>query len=168
MKTIDWLKNEIIGNGLLCAEYAEKVRNAKSKKQLFDICADANGISFIPEMADKGRVLAYETVWEDFGRYINGKYKPVFSTPLGGEYTSAIYCQANDVKDIVVDTTLACFLSCINDVWIQQFNVARIVVDENCFLKLHCPANSKCVVEIYGKGEVEVVEGAERVKIRRK
>jgi hypothetical protein len=53
-------------------------------------------------------------------------------------------------------------------VWIQQFNVARIVVDENCFLKLHCPANSKCVVEIYGKGEVEVVEGAERVKIRRK
>jgi hypothetical protein len=168
MKTLDWIRNEIIGNGLLCAEYAEKVRNAKSKKQLFDICADANGASFLPEMRAKGYPLPYEVVWDEFGRYINGNYKPVFSTPLGGEYTSAIYCQANDVKDIVVDTTLACFLSCMNEVWIQQFNVARIVVDENCFLKLHCPANSKCVVEIYGGGEVAVVEGEERVKIRRK
>ena len=48
MKTLDWLNNEIIGNGLLCAEYTERVRNAKSKKQLFDVCADANGVSFIP------------------------------------------------------------------------------------------------------------------------
>lgn len=168
MKTLNWLKNEIMANGLLCSEYAERVRHAKSKKQLFDICADANGVSFLPEMEDKGFPLPYETVWEDFGRYINGKYKPAFSAPLGGEYTSAIYCQAHDVKDIVVDTTLACFLSCINEVWIQQFNVARIVVDTKCFLKLHCPANSKCVVEIYGDGEVEVVEGEERVKIRRK
>ena len=168
MKTTDWLKNEIMANGLLCSEYAERVRNAKSKKQLFDACADANGVSFLAEMREKGHPLAYEIIWEDFSRYINGKYKPSFSTPLGGEYTSAIYCQANDVKDIVVDTTLACFLSCINEVWIQQFNVARIVVDSNCFLKVHCPHNSKAVIEVYGEGEVEIVEGLDRVKIKRR
>lgn len=165
---MDWLKNEIMANGLLCSEYAERVRNAKSKKQLFDACADANGVSFLAEMREKGHPLAYETIGEDFSRYINGKYKPSFSTPLGGEYTSAIYCQANDVKDIVVDTTLACFLSCINEVWIQQFNVARIVVDSNCFLKVHCPHNSKAVIEVYGEGEVEIVEGLDRVKIKRR
>ena len=168
MKTLNWLKNEIMANGLLCSEYAERVRHAKSKKQLFDICADANGISFLPEMEDKGIPLSYETVWEDFGRYINGKYKPAFSAPLGGEYTSAIYCQANDVKDIVVDTTLACFLSCINKVYIQPFNVTRLVVDQNSAIKVYCPQNSKAVIEVYGDGEVEVAEGADRVRIKRK
>lgn len=169
MKTLDWLKNEIIGNGLLCDDYAEKVRKAKSKKQLFEICCDANGVNFLTEMASKKHPLPYEAVWEDFGRYINGRYKPEFESPLSdGTYTGAIYCQHHDVKDIVVDTTVACFLGCINEVWIQQFNIARIVVDGASFLKLHCPQNARCVVEVYGEGEVNVVEGEDRVRIKKK
>ena len=53
-----------MANGLLCEEYAERVRNAKSKKQLFDICADANGVSFLAEMRQKEHPLAYETIWD--------------------------------------------------------------------------------------------------------
>lgn len=167
MKVLDYISN-IEASGLLCEEYAERVRNAKSKKRLFDLVCDANGVSWLPEMRAKGFPLEYQTIHEEFGRYINGKCKPEYESPVtGGSYSSALYCQHNDVKDIVVDTTLACFLSCINEVWIQPFNVARIVVDEECFLKLHCPENAKCVVEIYGKGEVAVVEGADRVRIRR-
>ena len=168
MKTLDWIQKDIIGNGLLCDEYTEKVRKAKSKKQLFDICADANGISFLAEMRSKGFPLNYETIWGDFGKYINGKYKPTYSTPLGGQYSSSIYCQANDVKDIVVDTTACCFLACINEVWIQQFNVAKIVVDQNCYLKIHCPQNARAVIDVYGAGEVVIVEGEDRIKIRKK
>lgn len=168
MKTLDWIQKDIIGNGLLCDEYTEKVRKAKSKKQLFGICADANGISFLPEMRDKGLPLSNEVIWEDFERYINGKYKPTYISPSGEEYTSSIYCQANDVKDIEVDTTVCCFLSCINEVWIQPFNVAKLVVDQNSYLKVHCPQNSRALIEVYGDGEVVVVEGEDRVKIRKK
>lgn len=168
MKTLDWLNNDIIGNGLLCEEYTERVRESISKKQLFEVCADANGVSFLAEMRAKGYPLDYEIIREDFRRYINGNYKPVFKAPLGGEYTSAIYCQTDDVVNIVVDTTLACFLSCINKVYIQPFNVARLVVDQNSAIKVYCPQNAKAVIEVYGDGEVEIAEGADRVRVKRK
>lgn len=164
MKTLDWLNNNIIGRGLLCDEYIEKVRSAKSKKQLFEICADSNGVSFLAEMRAKGCPLPYETIWEDFERYINGKYKPEFEEG----YTSSIYCQANDAKDIIVDTTVVCFLSCINEVHIKPFNITRIVVDQNCVLKIFCPPNTKATIEVYGDGEVYIMEGIDRVKIKRR
>lgn len=167
MKVLDYINN-IAANGLLCDEYAEKIRCAKSKKRLFDIVCDVNGVNWLPELRSKGFPFDYSIAHEEFGRYINGKCKPEFESPITGEiYTSALYCQYNEVKDIVVDTTIACFLSCVNEVWIAPFNVARIVLDDQCFVKLHCPENSKCIVEVYGNGEVEVVEGVDRVKIRR-
>lgn len=167
MKTLDWLNNEIIANGLLCDEYIKKVRCARSKKQLFEICADANGVSFLMEMREKGFPLDYETIWEDFERYINGKYKPEFETD-NGSYTSAIYCQANEVKDINVDTTVAAFLSCINEVHIEPFLVTKLVVDQNCALRVFCPDSSRAYIDVYGEGEVDIIEGKHRVTIRRK
>jgi hypothetical protein len=170
MKTLDWLRQEIMANGLLCEEYAERVRNAKSKKQLFEICCDANGVSFLPEMTAKGYSLDYELIWAEFDRYINGKYKPEFESPLTGDsYTSAIYCQYNDVKDIVVDTTLSCFLACDNEVWIRPFNIARICVDANCHLKIHCPQSSSLVVEYWGDDDmIEIAEGEDRIRVRKR
>lgn len=168
MKTLDWLNNNIISNGLLCDEYVEKVRNARSKKQLFEVCADANGVTFLAEMREQGNPLSYETIWEDFERYINGKYKPSFESENRGSYTSAIYCQAHFTKDIFVDTTLTLFLSCINEVYIQPYHVARIVVDQESAIKVHCPKTSKVFIEVYGDGEVEVAEGIDRTNIKRK
>lgn len=167
MKTLDWLNNEIIANGLLCDEYIKKVRCARSKKQLFEICADANGVSFLMEMRDKGFPLEYTTIWEDFERYINGKYKPEFETD-NGSYSSAIYCQANDVKDINIDTTVAAFLSCINEVYIEPFLVTKLLVDQNSALNIYCPDNSRAYIDVYGEGEVYVMEGEDRVIIRKK
>ena len=166
MKVLDYI-SEIEASGLLCEEYAERVRSAKSKKRLFDIVCDANGVSWLPELREKGFPIDYSIAHEEFGRYINGKCKPEFESPTGGTYTSAFYCQYNEVSDIVVDTTLACFLGCINDVWIAPFNVARIVLDGNTDLNLHCPDNASCVVECYGNANVDIIEGADRVRIRR-
>lgn len=170
MKTLDWIRQEIMANGLLCEEYTERVRNAKSKKQLFEICCDANGARFLPEMRAKGYPLDYDVIHEEFGRYINGQYKPEFESPSGlASYTSAIYCQHNDVKDIVVDTTIACFLACDNEVWISPFNIARICVDANCHLKIHCPQNASLVVEYWGDDDIiEIVEGKDRIKIKKR
>lgn len=170
MKTLDWLKNEILANGLLCEEYAERVRKAKSKKQLFEICSDANGVAFLPEMRAKGYPLPYDTIWEDFERYINGRYKPKFESPItGGTYTSAIYCQCNDRKDIVVDTTAACFLQCDNEVWVHPLHMAKICVDANCHLKIHCPQSSSLVVYYWGdESTIEIVEGWNKVTLRKK
>ena len=167
MKTVKWL-NDIINKGLLCEEYTEKVNLAHSKKQIFDICADSNGISFLAEMREKGYPLSYDTIKEEFEKYLNGRYKPMFTTPMGGSYSSSIYCDYDKECDIVVDTTVCSLLSCHNEVWVQQFNYTRIVLDQECDIKLYCPINARAVVEVYGDAKVEVVEGIERVKIRRK
>ena len=170
MKTLDWLKNEIMANDLLCEEYTERVREAKSKKRLFEICADSNGVSFVPQMRAKGHPLEYDIVWEDFERYINGKYKPEFTSPItGGTYTSAIYCQYNNEKDIVIDTTVASILGCDNEVWVSPLHLAKICVDQNCHLKIHCPQNSSLVVYYWcDDANIEVVEGKDRVSLRKK
>jgi hypothetical protein len=169
MKTLDWLNNDIIGNGLLCGEYTERVRKSMSKKQLFEVCADANGVTFLAEMRAKGHPLPYEVIREDFEKYINGKHKPVYGNLVGRHYTSAIYCMANFVENnILVDTTLACFLCCVNVVYIKSFNFARIVVDQNSKIKVYCPDNANAVIEVFGDGVVDVVEGADRVRIKKK
>ena len=97
MKTLDWIRNEIMANGLLCEEYTERVRNAKSKKQLFEICCDANGARFLPEMRAKGYPLDYDVIHEEFFGDLS-KYKiiilpsamaiaPGFAEKLSGTVT---------------------------------------------------------------------------------
>lgn len=153
MRVLDWLKNDIVANGLLCEEYIALVNNAKSKKQLFDICADANGVSFLCEMRDKGHGLPYYVIQEEFGNYINGKYIAEYEKG----YTSAIYCGSNG--DIEVETTLACFLGCHGRVYLRPYSVTRICVDCNCYLEVECPANARLTIEYYGEGStIKVIE----------
>lgn len=168
MKTINWLRG-IIESGLLCEEYTELVSKAKGKKALFDIVCDSNGVRFLCEMRAKGFPLDYEVIQEEFGRYINGRCKPEYETPLtNGKYTSALYCGVNnnDVETLV-DTTLACFLSCEGVVRIAPYNVARICLDTNSKIKLIVPPSSKVYVELWGEASITTTkEERERVTIK--
>lgn len=177
MKVIDWINKDIIANGLLCEEYVERVRKAKSKKQLFEIVCDANGVNFIPEMRSRGARLSYEDMENEFGRYLNGKYKPHFegTNPTSDGYTSAIYVGLSREKgeSIVIDTTLACIMGCCCDVYIPPMKISRIVLDEGCKVRIHCPKSSKIVVEHYwsdlwmlSHNNIEIVEGGDCVRVR--
>lgn len=151
MKTIDWLKNEIIGNGLLCAEYAEKVRSAKSKKQLFDIAADINGLVFLCEQEQ----LNLDMIQEDFLKYLNGKCKVVLSHGSDGAYTSAIYCQYNDT--IYADTTLTAFLDCKGSVEVPTYGCGMLFVDGKSDLIINCPDTTSLKIEVYNGGKVTII-----------
>lgn len=156
LKTIEWINNEIVANNLICDEI-DKIRAAKSKKQLFEVCCGAKGIDFLPMMRSKGHPLSYDVINEEFGRYINGKHKPDFG------YTSAIYCKHNE--NIHIDTTVVCLLSCDCELIVAENNVTQIVVDQNSKIRIFCPKSSKVIVEYFCDiDDIEIIDGCKNIR----
>ena len=143
MRTKEWL-DAIIDKGVLCDEYKDKVQKALNKKELMDIVLDANGVSWIPEQIYKKRGLDYDTICEEFGAFINGKYKAEYRDNDGKGYTSSMYVRQTD--KIIVDTTLCCLMDVVGKVRISENNVAKIYLDQNCDIEIDVPESSKCIV----------------------
>ena len=88
---------------------------------------------------------------------------------VNGDGSFIIRTRYNDEKDIVIDTTVASILGCDNEVWVSPLHIAKICVDQNCHLKIHCPQNSSLVVYYWcDDANIEVVEGKDRVSLRKK
>ena len=159
----DWIK-EIISSGNLCAGYTDMVMDAKSKLQLFRICLDANGCSYLPEMDEKGYALPYDVILNEFKNYINGNYIAEFRNERGSGYTSALYCCYSDGNRIDVVTTLATFLGCSNvELHIAENNFAHLYLDKNCDVKIFCPQSSHVIVDYWSNAKVSVHGNKENV-----
>ena len=148
----DWIK-DIFGKGLLCAEYKDKVDDAKSNKQLVDIVMDANGMSYLPEMSSKGIPLSYEIITKRFSSFINGRYVGHIKGKSGHEYTSAIYCKyVGDIDN--ADTPLLTLLGCSCTVNIAENAFVHIYVDSNSTVQVNCPASATAIIEYWRNAEV--------------
>lgn len=163
MKTKDWL-HEITNAGLLCGSYIDKVNDAKSKKQLIDICFDANGINYLCEMQEKGMPLPYETITKEFASYINGRYVAEYRNEKGNGYTSTLYCCFSGEK-INVDTTLCSVLGYTGRIVVTKNNFAKIYLDKNCDVQIQLQDGAKANVEYWKGAKVEVLGNYERVKL---
>lgn len=165
MKTLEWLNNEIIPNNLICDEVA-KVDDAKSKKQIYEVACGAKGLYYLPEMQLKNKLLSYDIIVEEFGRYINGKYKPeIKNSDKAFGYTSCIYCNHDD--EVVVDTTGTCLLNCRSEVSIAPHHHAQIYADSNCKLTVHCPDSSSVLVTCFGDAHISADDSKSNIKIKR-
>lgn len=148
----NWI-NELYSNGMLCAEYKDKIDIAKSNKQLVDIVMDANGMSFLPEMLSKGIPLSYDLITSRFAPFINGKYTGHIKNDKGHEYTSAIYCgYIGDIDN--ASTTLLTLLGCSCVVNISPNAFVHIYVDGNSSVQVNCPDTAKAIVEYWGNAGV--------------
>lgn len=148
----DWI-NEIFNNGLLCAEYKDKVDDAKSNKQLVDIVMDANGMSYLPEMLSKGIPLSYEIIRKRFSSFINGRYVGHIKGKNGHEYTSAIYCKyVGDIDN--ADTTLLTLLGCSCVVNVSDNAFIHIYADSNSTVQVNCPTSAAAIIEYWENAEV--------------
>ncbi len=145
----DWI-NDIIGKGILCEGYTDKLTQSHSKLQVMRIVLDANGISWLPEMDSKGYPLPYDTILREFKNYINGNYVAEFYNERGNGYTSALYCCFSDSNEIDVNTTLAVFLGCSNvTLSIAENHIAHIYLDKNCDVNVVCPETSKVIIDYW-------------------
>lgn len=160
----DWI-DDIICEGLLCDEYATKVQQAKSKKQVVDIVLDANGVSYLQEMMSKGHALPYDVIRSDFSAYLNGRYVSVHKNGQNGrEYTGSVYFEQE--HDLIVHTTITSLLNCTCNVIVPDNHIALLYADGNCTIHVICMGKAKC--KVYYWGDAKVTSDNDNVKIIKK
>lgn len=157
-----WI-SDLSSHGLLCAEYMGKVHDAGSNRQLVDIVMDANGMSYLPEMAGKGVPLPYEVITSRFAPFINGRYIGRTVNKNGHEYTSALYCRYEGVISNA-DITLLTLLGCDCKVEVAPNSFIHIYIDSRCKVHVDCPVSSRAIVESWNGAVVDVTGDVKRIE----
>lgn len=162
----NWISN-IIESGNLCSGYTDKVLKAQSKLQIVRTVLDANGISWLQEMAAKGMPIQYRIILSEFKNYINGNYIAEFRNERGSGYSSAIYCCFSDGNRIDVTTTLLTMLGCGGglELHIAENNFCHIYLDRNCDVKIFCPDSARVIVDMWKGAKCSVHGNEDRVLI---
>ena len=147
----EWIEL-LVHEGLLCDAYQEKLKHAHSKASIMDVCLDANGISFLCEMEEKGYGIPHEILKRDFWRYFNGKYISQRMKNGHPTYSGSIYC--DDDSDSTLCATCTSFLGCVKNVFVKENDFVRICADKNSILTVYCPKSSRCLIECYGSATI--------------
>lgn len=159
----NWIE-KIKHRGLLCGDYAGKVAKASCNKDLFEIVTDANGMTFLMEMAKKGYPLSPEYIRTRFAGYINGRCTVTHKTDKGREYTSALYC--GNRMPVIAETTLLTFIDSKCSVRVPSNHVCKIYIDESSVVDVEVAENAQAIVEYWGETE-PVTSGAGSIKRRK-
>ena len=131
----------------LCDKYSELWDNCKSKKQLFDLATDSNGIPYICESMVEGWGVTPEFISAKFKTFINGRY---ISQHNG--YTSAMYVERFFIEPLVAKTTNVVIMACEGVVEIPENVVCNLfIVNSNVVVS----GSGVCYVKEYGSNEIK-------------
>lgn len=125
----------------MCEEYKVRILGARTKREVFDIIVDINGLGYMcgTDESNKHFVVPYEDIVEKFGRFINGGY-----IAYNNGYTSKLYCCYCDTEPIEADTALIGIFGC-GDVTVN--------VPDNAICRLYLDRNSRATVNV-GEGAI--------------
>lgn len=137
MKEVEKFKAEAKKRNL-CGQYTQKWDDCRSKKQLFDLAMDSNGIPYICQSMVDGWGLQVDFLRTKFKFFINGRYK---SEQKG--YTSMMFVGV--VDNISADSTNVVVIA----------SNCSVITKKNQIINLFC-VNSR--IDVYGEGEVHVYE----------
>ena len=130
----------------LCDKYSELWDNCKSKKQLFDLATDSNGIPYICESMVEGWGITPDFISEKFKTFINGRY---ISQHNG--YTSAMYVEKFFIEPLVVSTTNVIVMACEGVIEIPENIVCNLfIVNSNVVIR----GLGECYVKKYGINKI--------------
>ena len=134
----------------LCDKYSELWDNCKSKKQLFDLATDSNGIPYICESMVEGWGITPDFISEKFKTFINGRY---ISQHNG--YTSAMYAEKFFIEPLVVSTTNVIVMACEGAIEIPENIVCNLfIVNSDVMVS----GSGVCYVKTYGENTVKYDE----------
>ena len=153
MKVHEWIK-KMVDAGFTCDAYTGKLNSSVSKKDIIDVCLDANGITFLCDMQAKGFPLPYENILREYGAYINGRYKAVYKDENGKQlYTSCMYIGVD--TSIVVDTTVTVLFDCKGVVEVPADKHAILVLGYGSDISINNNAENRLVSwgKVLGRGD---------------
>ena len=134
----------------LCDKYSEMWDNCKSKKQLFDLATDSNGIPYICEAMVEGWGVTPDFISEKFKTFVNGRY---ISQHNG--YTSAMYVEKFFIEPLVVKTTNLVVIACEGVIEVPENTVCNLFVVES---DVSVIGNGVCYVKAYGDSTIKYYE----------
>ena len=131
----------------LCDKYSELWDNCKSKKQLFDLATDSNGIPYICEAMVEGWGVTPDFISEKFKTFINGRY---ISQHNG--YTSAMYVEKFFIEPLVANTTNLIVMACEGVIEIPENVVCNLFIVNSDVVVY---GSGVCYVKEYGSNEIK-------------
>lgn len=129
-KYLDWASRHDI-----CTPYSAKANDCKTKKQIFDLLLDVNGMAYFAKSIMMGCGVSPKEFHDTFAKFVNGGY--VKEEP----YRSLAYCQFD--KDVTFEDTLGLFFGCHD----------TITIPENVFCELHI-VQSNCTIVGNGRANI--------------
>lgn len=147
MRTIDDIRTECETHGI-CADYIDRWRSAKSRKELFDMGCSIQGMEFLVRCMDAGYGFSADEICSIFGAYLNYRYISVQHKETEREYDGAIWCR--NTGPITAGVTCTAILCCNADVVIKPFHVCHLFVDRESCIKVICPATSIAIIHSDG------------------
>lgn len=150
----------------VCDEYVKQWDSCVSKRELFALACRLEPATYLVKSMNEGWGVSPEYIKENFPYYINGQYKASIKNGKGNDYTSQIWCCAMH-QFIIVDTTLCIILGCNVDVFINDFNICRLIIDDASVVRLHIGEKSGVIIETHSYS-LNIVEnkGRDNVKIK--
>ena len=131
----------------LCDKYSELWDGCNTKKQLFDLATDSNGIPYICKSMVEGWGVTPEFISEKFKTFINGRY---ISQHNG--YTSSMYVEKFFIEPLVVSTTNVIVIACEGVIEVPENTICNIfIVDSDVFVS----GNGVCYVKAYGENTIK-------------
>ena len=131
----------------ICEKYSERLDGCNTKKQIFDLATDSNGIPFICEAMVDGWSVTPELISENFKTFINGRY---ISQHKG--YTSAVYVERFFIEPLVAKTTNLVIIACEGVVNIPEDVVCNLsIVNSNVVVS----GSGVCYVKEYGSNKIK-------------
>lgn len=161
MKTKEWAKRVLQRH----KDFQKDVRQleaCETKKQLFDFLMEINRCEFfLTSLGEYDDLVNYKVLSNELKNFINGNYIAKVDF-----YTNSMYVSYEKSSKIDIDTDIIVLLNCKNiDLYVKQGEYARIYVDTQCDIKIHCPSNARAIVEYWGTPTIEVDGNYERVEL---
>ena len=131
----------------LCDKYSERWDSCNTKKQLFDLATDSNGIPYICAAMVEGWGVTPDFISEKFKTFINGRY---VSQHEG--YTSAMYVERFFIEPLVAKTTNLVIIACEGVVDIPEDVVCNLVIVNSDVM---VSGSGVCYVKTYGENTIK-------------
>lgn len=145
-------------SGDVCMEYMRHLQESICMTDFFDLCLDVNGMEFLCEMSAKDGGLPYESIKEDFSRYINGQYEARHGDG-DVRYTSEMWLGRRG-GEIHLTNTATLLLDCKDvNIRVPDNFVGILYVDDRSSVSVDCPARSTLYVNVYGDGNALFMGG---------
>lgn len=128
MKNIFEFINKSIESGDMCKDGVAMVRQANTRKSMFDAALSAKGVEFLCEMKMKGKGVESSDIMRDFNQFVNGNYVRT------RRYSSRMYCKYKGA--ILAD--------------------ANLIMVQDCEITISVPRTMICEIHVCGESYVNV------------